>query len=458
MTRQPSDCARNLRHVTGPAVRTMALIAVSATTVMTALPVESVAAAIHMRAAAKPVTAQKPSAPPLIHRVQADAKAGRKLVISGVKAFENKRYDTAVAKFSNAMSGGGLSSQDMAKAMYYRAQAYQLSNQPAQAIADYTSVLWLKNGLTKDERASAEALRAKAYKSAGIRGAPTPSSTADAAQQRTAAGSPSSPSGKTTTTTTVPPASSNPFSGIGTMFTGLFNGIGSATGAASTTAQATTQAPAAPPATASTRPVAAVSAWNSATQTNPAATAASAARIPAPPPAARAPVARAPVVRPPAPPRATVSTPWSTAASPAPVTSPAPVRTAPPPQPTRQIVAPAPVRSPPAARAPVAAPPVRTAALPQAQRPATPKPAVGSINLQVAAVRSRGEAERLVARIAQNYGAQLGNRRPTIQETVYGNMGTFYRVKVGPFSKQAETASLCQSLKSGGYDCLVTTQ
>ncbi|MEO1397634.1 MAG: SPOR domain-containing protein, partial [Pseudomonadota bacterium] len=125
-----------------------------------------------------------------------------------------------------------------------------------------------------------------------------------------------------------------------------------------------------------------------------------------------------------------------------------------------QRVAPAaPIRAP-VRQAPVkaATPPVRTAALPRKEA-AAPRPSTsGSITVQVAAVRSRSEAERLVARLTKGYSSQLGTRRPSIEETVYGNMGTFYRVEVGPFTKQADTGSLCQSLKSAGYDCLITTK
>jgi cell division protein FtsN len=37
-------------------------------------------------------------------------------------------------------------------------------------------------------------------------------------------------------------------------------------------------------------------------------------------------------------------------------------------------------------------------------------------------------------------------------------MGSFYRVRLGPFASQAETGAACARLKSTGLDCLVVMQ
>lgn len=79
----------------------------------------------------------------------------------------------------------------------------------------------------------------------------------------------------------------------------------------------------------------------------------------------------------------------------------------------------------------------------------------GRFEVQVAAVRSREDAERLARDVKQKYASLLSARIPEIEETVFGNMGTFYRVSIGPFAKADDTASLCQALKTGGYDCMV---
>lgn len=69
-------------------------------------------------------------------------------------------------------------------------------------------------------------------------------------------------------------------------------------------------------------------------------------------------------------------------------------------------------------------------------------------------MRSRDEAERLAREVSQKHASVLGSRVPEIKETVFGNMGTFYRISIGPFAK-ADTAGVCKSLKAGGYDCMV---
>jgi cell division septation protein DedD len=87
----------------------------------------------------------------------------------------------------------------------------------------------------------------------------------------------------------------------------------------------------------------------------------------------------------------------------------------------------------------------------------TPK-AAGSIRLQVAAVRSREEAERVSAKLKSMPAVQSAAATPAIDEAVIGNMGTFYRVRLGPFANAAEPDKLCASLKPQGYDCLVVAQ
>ena len=79
----------------------------------------------------------------------------------------------------------------------------------------------------------------------------------------------------------------------------------------------------------------------------------------------------------------------------------------------------------------------------------------GAYKLQVAAVRSRDAAEQLVAQLSSKHAAQIGTRTPNITETVFGNMGTFYQVNVGPFASQNDTSRVCKALKADGFDCLV---
>ena len=88
--------------------------------------------------------------------------------------------------------------------------------------------------------------------------------------------------------------------------------------------------------------------------------------------------------------------------------------------------------------------------------PAPPGAAV--YRLQVAAVRSRDQAERVIVGLKKEQGFRIGNVEPQIDETVIGSMGTFYRVRLGPYASATEPTQLCKSLKPHGYDCLVVTE
>ena len=43
-------------------------------------------------------------------------------------------------------------------------------------------------------------------------------------------------------------------------------------------------------------------------------------------------------------------------------------------------------------------------------------------------------------------------------KSVIGSMGTFYRVRLGPYASAGEPETLCNALRSDGFDCLVVTQ
>lgn len=82
----------------------------------------------------------------------------------------------------------------------------------------------------------------------------------------------------------------------------------------------------------------------------------------------------------------------------------------------------------------------------------------GKYRLQLASVRSREEADRLVQTVMSQHADQLGGAAAEIDETVIGNMGTFYRVRVGPYANASDPKRLCTTLKPQGYDCQVVTQ
>lgn len=82
----------------------------------------------------------------------------------------------------------------------------------------------------------------------------------------------------------------------------------------------------------------------------------------------------------------------------------------------------------------------------------------GKYKLQVAAVRSREEAERLAQTLTGYQPVRDGAVTPEIDEAVIGSMGTFYRVRLGPYADAKEPNQLCKTLKPQGFDCLVVTQ
>src|SRR5688572_15722110 len=88
------------------------------------------------------------------------AEAARQAYDAGLKAFANGKYQPAIDQLSSAVKAGGLSSAEMAKALYTRGLAYKKQNKPGLAISDLTSALWLKNGLSGNDRQAATAERA----------------------------------------------------------------------------------------------------------------------------------------------------------------------------------------------------------------------------------------------------------------------------------------------------------
>lgn len=322
---------------------------------------------------------------------------------AGIKSYEIGKLEPAVQQLTSALAGG-LPSQQMARALYYRGLAFRKQAKPAQAISDLTSAIWLKGGLADAERANAIESRAAAYREAGLgdpapiaadasRTAAAPAATPAAApgtgwQAATAASGATSPrlsaaaAAAQTDAPSAPPAPSAGSAGVGSFFSGLFGG--------SSTASSATPAPST---TASTRagsaPVTATSSWGDATSV-----AGAKGRIAAP-----------------------------------------------------------------AAVAPAPAPNAKVAAAAPAAAVAPAAPAYkGKYRLQVAAVRSRAEADALAQKLKQAHGTAIGGREPAIEQSVIGAMGTFYRVRVGPYADANEPRQLCARIKPDGFDCLVVTQ
>jgi cell division septation protein DedD len=375
------------------------------------------------------------------------AGTASRMLEAGIKAYQAGNTSQAIRAFDTALRAGGLASQQTATALYYRGMSYRKKGKPGLAISDLTSAAWLKDGLSPAEKQEAMSNRIAAYREAGIGDVPELDQSpvlAGSGWQTAMDNAKSPPAASPPPPTAPPPAyaappaysapaappapapvqtSSGSSSGGGFFdsITSLFGG-GSSSSAAPSQDEVTTASIADPPGAAAT--------W----QTTAPVTAT------APPPARPAPQA-APPARPA--PHAE-ALPW---ASPSAPHDTPPPQAAPPPRPA------------PAAADSGFATQVATAPPPRAETPAAAaaEPA-GKFHVQVAAVRTRSEAYALAVRLVSQHGSELGGRKPLVDDTVIGSMGTFYRVRLGPYASAKEPQHLCGSLRSSGFDCLVVTQ
>lgn len=332
----------------------------------------------------------------------------------GIDAYKKNSLARAVGALSSALSSGGLDTTGTARALYYRGLAYRRQGQTALAITDLTNALWLNNGLSEKERADALENRAAAYQAAGIadpgapQADPAPASAVAANSKATVASeavaSPAKPAAapaaspqpsSPVTTAAIAPADDSPAaSGNGNPLSGIGSFFGNLFSGGSSSSGSSQQAAA---------PAQPSSEFTTASTGAPAATSSwnSATQV------------------------------GSTARTPAES-----------PQPKRERTA------------ALAEAPVKTDTPPLGQSAA---PLKGKYKLQLAAVRSRAQAEELAKRFAAKHSAKTGGRTPVIEEAVFGNMGTFYRVNIGPYASAAEPDKLCSSVRASGFDCLVVT-
>lgn len=337
-----------------------------------------------------------------------DPEAAARNLEAGIKAYESGKNEQAVGSITMALQNGGLPSQSVARALYYRGAAYRKQAKPAQAIADLKSALWLKGGLTEAERSDAVAQHAAAYKEAGLGEAPP--------VERTVAAAPASAPAAASTPSASPPAASaaaplqvsmaaSPATGAATPQMGLApaeTGTASAAapvqtssgggvagffsnlfGGGSEPAPTAQAASAAPVTTASTRPAEPeVSSWSSTTSVKPAASA-----------------------------QAKVAAVEAAPAKPAAHAAPA----------------------------------------------ASAKKASGKYRLEIGTTTSRDEAQSIAQRVKAEHGRDLASREPEIDEGTFGT-SRYYRVGVGPYANAEEPGRLCAALKAKGVDCLVVTR
>ena len=420
---------------------------------------------------------------------QKDAAAAHNAYDAGVKSYQTSKLEPAVQSFTAALRGGGLAPTDMAHALYYRGLAYKKQSKPGLAISDLTSALWLKNGLSDSERASATAERAEAYRMAGLGDGNTGAEQVAVADPNPpAANTKAAPSGQASAAPAqIPVAAETP--AVASKASRSSDDIASLHAAAISGISAPAAKSAPVP-----RPVETKSTSTESTQTdqllagvnqNAARTESIGSQVPV---LSASPVETAAAVPAPIPAAAAASsTPNSVTGffsdlfggNSSPQAAQAPITTAS--TNTAATLAASSVSNAGPVTAAVAnksaqakgvqqkgvqqvathqtaaAPQAQLAAAPPVIQAAAPQVKGGKFKVHIAALRSRAEADALAQKLVQQHGNQLLNRAPTVDEAVIGSMGTFYRVRVGSFATAEESRGLCNTLRTSGFDCLVVT-
>jgi len=315
----------------------------------------------------------------------------------GASAFAAGKYDIAVRQLTAALGSDKLSPTDAAKALYFRGLAYHRLGQSPRAIADLGAAMWL--GISPSERLSAMVNRSLAYRVAGQK----TQADAELALARKA-----DKGGEVDRLLADNGGSAGDSGAIAAFATEVHTEKTAAAGG--------TAAPPARTADATTP-----SSWTTTTpDTTPSGNRVShwwgsirgSSNESAPAPANEA-SAKPPAVSP-----ATTSA-WTTQTQPA--SSDAGD------QGTRVALA------TPTAPAPIGG---------------------GDYRLQLTPTRSEDEAKALWKKVV-GQNQQLASIEPRIEKTDMGNLGTFYRLQVGPFQDKAESLKLCNALKRSGVDCFL---
>ncbi len=143
----------------------------------------------------------------------------------------------------------------------------------------------------------------------------------------------------------------------------------------------------------------------------------------------------------------------SSPAKPAPV-----VVAAPPPAPTvSSWSASTEVRPTTVAMAPTASTPPTASAPQPVAAPVAARPE-GKYRVQLGLVRTQAEVDSILSRARRELAPVFEAREPVVDQTVVGNFGAMYRVRVGPYASAADGQAVCGRLKGSGLDCLVVTQ
>jgi tetratricopeptide (TPR) repeat protein len=338
---------------------------------------------------------------------QAQAQEGS--LSGGAATFAAGKYESSVRLMTGVLQGDDVPPADAAKALYYRGLAYQKLGQHTRAIADLGAAMWL--GLSSSERTVALVNRSLAYQAAGLKA----QAEAELASARKSGGGEVEKLLASNGGTGSDAGSISP----------LATEVRTESGRTSTVASASQDAPL-PPAPAPRNSEAAnPNSWTTTQGEAPA----------APPPSGNR-----------------LSRWWGSVKGSSSESAPAP-----PPAP-----------APSAPRATAAAVPSAWTTQTQAEAGAAagtrvaaasstapvPSGGGGKYLLQLSPTRSEAEASALWKTVVKQ-NQQLASLQPRVEKTDMGNLGTFYRLQIGPFPDKAESLKLCNALKRSGVDCFL---
>ena len=331
-------------------------------------------------------------------------ESGGGVLGAGVSSFSAGKYDATVRQMTAVLQGDKVSPNEAAKALYFRGLAYQKLGQSTRAIADLGAANWL--GLSPSERTTALVNRSLAYRATGLK------TQADA---ELASARKNDNDGQVDKL-----LASNGGTGADSASMGAFATEVRTEGGRTTTIASASATP--PPAR--NTEAASSGSWSTTSEEAPGSAPSSGNRLSrwwgsvrgpsseSEPPPAPAPSSE-PIPKPPA-----VATAW-----------------------TAQTQAEA-----------GAAPGTRVATA--SPKDPMPSAAGGNYRLQLSPTRSEVEARDLWQKVAKQ-NQQLAGLEPHIEKTDMGNLGTFYRLQIGPFPDKAESLKLCNALKRSGVDCFL---
>jgi cell division septation protein DedD len=84
----------------------------------------------------------------------------------------------------------------------------------------------------------------------------------------------------------------------------------------------------------------------------------------------------------------------------------------------------------------------------------SPPPPSGGMLVQISSQRTEDAARATYRDLQTRYPGILGSYDVNIQRAEIPDRGTFYRVRVGPFSA-SDAQRLCNDLKAAGGDCIL---